>query len=55
MGNIKRDCPTLNETRAVPEGECINSPMSLESHSPVEQPSIDTSKEKEAEKLTKGT
>ena len=27
--------------------------MSLASHSPVEQPSIDTSKEKEAEKLTK--
>ena len=27
--------------------------MSLESHSPVEQPSIDTSKEKEAEKLIK--
>ena len=27
--------------------------MSLERHSPAEQPSIDTSKEKEAEKLTK--
>ena len=42
----------FKRSRAVPEGECINSPMILESHSPVGQPSLETLKEKEAEGLT---
>ena len=37
---------------AVPGGECINSPVSLESHSPGGQPDLEASKEKEAEGLT---
>ena len=37
--------------RAVPKGECFNSPISLESHSPVDQCSIETSTEKEANRL----
>ena len=43
----------FKRTRAVPEGECINSPISLESHSPVGQSTIETLKEQETEKLTK--
>ena len=37
---------------AVPKGECINSPISLESHSPVGQSSIETLKIKEEKELT---
>ena len=37
--------------RAVPKGECFNSPISLESHFPVDKPSIETSIEKEANRL----
>ena len=43
--------PHFKRTRAVPKGECFNSPISLESHSPVDQPSIETSVEKEANRL----
>ena len=43
--------PQFKRTRAVPKGECINSPISLESHSPVEQPNIEISVEKEANRL----
>ena len=46
--------PHFKRTRAVPKGECFNSPMSLESHSPVDQPSIETSEEKEANRLAQG-
>ena len=41
--------PHFKRTRAVPKGECFNSPTSLESHSPVDQPSIEISEEKEAQ------
>ena len=43
--------PHFKRKRAVPQGECFNSPISLESHSPVDQPSIETSTEKEANRL----
>ena len=43
--------PYFKRTRAVPKGECFNSPISLESHSPDDQPSIETSVEKEANRL----
>ena len=43
--------PHFKRKRAVPKGECFNSPISLESHSPVDQPSIETSVEKEANRL----
>ena len=41
----------FKRTRAVPKGECINSPIDLESHSPVGQSTTETLKEKEAVKL----
>ena len=37
--------------RAVQTGECLNSPNGLERHSPSEQPSIDSTIEKGAERL----
>ena len=37
--------------RAVPKGECFNSPINLESHPPVDQPITETSIEKEANRL----
>ena len=52
-GAHKKRVSQFKRKRAVPKGECINSPMSLESHSPVGQSTIETLKEKEAEKLTK--
>ena len=54
LGHIKRKCPTLKEQELFQKGECFNSPMSLESHSPVDQPSIETSEEKEANRLAQG-
>ena len=45
--------PHFKRTGAVPKGECFNSPISLESHSPTNQPSIEIS-EKEANKLAQG-
>ena len=50
IGHIKR-VSQFKRTRAVPKGECINSPINLESHSPVGQSTIGTLKEKEAVKL----
>ena len=43
--------PHFKRKRAVQKGECLNSPRSLESHSPVDQPIIETSTEKEANRL----
>ena len=43
--------PHFKRKRAVQKGECFNSPISLESHSPVDQPIIETSTEKEANRL----
>ena len=43
--------PHFKRKRAVQKGECLNSPTSLESHSPVDQPIIETSTEKEANRL----
>ena len=51
VGHYRRECPTLKRKRAVPKGECFKSPISLESHSPVDQPCIETSTEKEANRL----
>ena len=53
IGTHKKRVPQFKRTRAVPKGECINSPISLESHSPVGQSTIETLKEKEAVKLGK--
>ena len=36
---------------AVPEGECFTSLISLESHSPVKQPNLETLEKKEADGL----
>ena len=46
--------PHFKRTRAVPKGEWFNSPISLESYSPVAQPNIETYEEKEANKLAQG-
>ena len=43
--------PHFKRKRAVQKGECINSPRSLESHSPVDQPIVETSTEREASRL----
>ena len=43
--------PHFKRKRAVKNGECLNSRISLESHSPVDQPIIETSTEKEANRL----
>ena len=43
--------PHFKRKRAVQKGECFNSPISLESHSPVDQPIIEISAEKEASRL----
>ena len=51
VGQYKRECPTLKEKRAVQTGECLNSPKELERHSPSDQPTIDTTAEKGANKL----
>ena len=51
IGHMKRECPNLKEQGSVPKGECTNSPIDLESHSPVGQSTIETLKEKEAVKL----
>ena len=37
--------------RAVQKGECLNSPKGLERHSPPDQPTLDSTIEKGAEKL----
>ena len=40
--------PHFKRKRAVQKGECFNSPVSLQRHSAVDQPIIETSTEKEA-------
>ena len=45
--------PHFKRSGAVPKGECFNSPVSLESHSPVGQSNLETSEEKEACGLAK--
>ena len=44
----KKGVPHFKRSGAVPKGECFNSPVSLESHSPVGQSNLETSEEKEA-------
>ena len=44
--------PHFKRKRAVQKGECLNSPRSLESHSPVDQLIIETFTEREASRLT---
>ena len=51
LGHIKKGVPHFKRSGAVPKGECFNSPVSLESHSPVEQPNLETSEKEEAHKL----
>ena len=51
VGHYRRECPTLKEKKAVQTGECLNSPKGLERHSPSDQPIIETSAEKGANKL----
>ena len=46
--------PHFKRSGAVPKGECFNSLVSLESHSPVEQPNLGTSERKEAYGLAHG-
>ena len=46
--------PHFKRQRAVPGGECLNSPSGLERHSPTMQPTVEiesTTEEKEAELL----
>ena len=43
--------PHFKRSGAVPKGECFNSPLSLESHSPVKQPNLETLEKKEADGL----
>ena len=43
--------PHFKRKRAVQTGECLNSPKGLERHSPSDQPIIETSAEKGANKL----
>ena len=43
--------PHFKRKRAVQTGECLNSPKGLESHSPSEQPTLDSTTEKGAEIL----
>ena len=42
----------FKRTGAVPKGECINSPINLESHSPVGQSNTETLKIQEEKELT---
>ena len=51
-GTYKKGVSQFKRARAVSEGECINSPISLESHSPVEESNIETSEFKEEKELT---
>ena len=48
VGAYKKGVPHFKRSGAVPKGECFNSPVSLESHSPVGQSNLETSEEKEA-------
>ena len=43
--------PHFKRKRAVQTGECLNSPKGLERHSPSDQPTIDSTAEKGADKL----
>ena len=51
VGHYRCECPTLKEKKTVQTGECLNSPVGLERHSPSEQPTIDSTSEKGAERL----
>ena len=50
MGHYRCECPTLKE-KGLFKGECLNSPKGLERHSPSEQPTVDSTLEKGAERL----
>ena len=54
VGAYEKGVPHFKRSGAVPKGECFNSPVSLESHSPVEQPNLEASEKKEAYGLAHG-
>ena len=51
MGHYRRECPNFKRRRAVQTGECLNSPRDSKRHSPVSQPTLNTTREKGAHKL----
>ena len=50
-GALYKGMPHFKRKMAVQTGECLNSPMELERHSPSDQPTIDNTAEKGANKL----
>ena len=52
VGAYKKGVSQFKRTGAVPKGECINSPINLESHSPVGQSNTETLKIQEEKELT---
>ena len=50
-GALQKGMPHFKRKRAVQIGECLNSPKGLERHSPSDQPTIDNTAEKGANKL----
>ena len=50
-GEGQKGMPHFKRKRAVQTGECLNSPKGLERHSPSDQPTIDFTAEKGANKL----
>ena len=55
VGAYKMGVSQFKRSGTVPKGECINSPISLESHSPVGQSSTETLKIKEEKELAQKT
>ena len=50
-GALQKGMPHFKRKRAVQTGECLNSPKGLEMHFPSDQPTIDNTAEKGANKL----
>ena len=50
-GALQKGMPHFKRKRAVQTGECLNSPKGLERHSPSDQPTIDATAERGANKL----